>query len=1009
MPPFRLPGRDSGPGRCTALLALLAVLLAAASPAQEIPEKRRPGHRSRLELPDRPLRPVRPRQDPGAPSPAADEEEPEAAPASWWDGQEIAGAERIVQVFRDFEGLPDPDPAQRRAALERLQAFGLRTRPVALRALECPHLPSVLLAAKLLEAVGEPEDAPRLVDLASGLGYVEGAVACLETSLRLNGGWMPHRAVRLLEHPEKKLRIAAEARLLKGLREEHLKPLLQVLRFGRDSDARLRAARLLARAREDWPEDEELRRGLREVLRGAPVSVAFVAAEALAGRPAPGDCAWLREELERTEAEDELAWFLYARLLQQDRSEELLVDDALVERLIPLLDRSDPFLAGAAAALLAEYEFRSDAETGLVALERPILHRLVRAVGGAEFYPQYARFSPVAEESLKRFTGEDFGGEDRSAWLAWMVENIDTFRAVRGTLHVGLEEAPRLMVRWSRAGGPERILAGPEAEDPPPGARLLGPRSLERVLGILEEARLLGTRILPGTYGPDGEPLRSRLEIAVGDRRKRLAFRGPAGLDWVPDLLARLDSLHAETSWQSLAHGPGARDFILARLESWDAAGAAERLRMKVEMTRGQVEGLSDEVLDAWCRELVADPGIARHWEPALARELLEHLPARQHAPDTARALLKAALLVPDPGLAGPLLARTEDLDEPLRSELVQAGLERLGTEAAVGALQDPRLHVRVAAVRALRRGGSEAVAALEGALGDENPLVVRMALRSLGEIADPGVLGAVLNHAGPGFPREVRKEALWALGRLGVSSPGVLGVFRDAARDGDAGVRLAAVDGLGNLPGEAVQDLFRELFPAFAATPLEVSFLRVLERRGAGSTRRVLRAHLDSQDSGVARRAALQAGRLGDPAAAPRLMALLPEMPRDPELLDALTFTLCTDFRHTPDPAGVYESWWRENQGVSPAEWLRRSASERGLVLPERFADPREEETALAVPALLDLLENGPSFLRPATSYWLERLTGVDAPALYGSSPRPLVQEVARVWHDWLKGRDRG
>lgn len=977
--------------RCPALLAV--VLAAGSIPAQQ-PGPATRGGRGKLELPSPPAgQPQAKTQEPAAP----------AAPSAFW-GPEPS---RIEEVFVRFERLAEITEATVRAYLDELRGFGLGSRDTALRALASPHPPSVALAARLLEAVGKAEDADALVEASGVAGEVEAAGACLEAAARLTGGWLPERAVRLLDHPQRNLRAVAEARLQRLPHPTHVAPLLQSLRYGRDADVRVRAARLLRSFRGQ----EDVRAALRDGLADPSVPVSFEAAETLAGTGRPEDVAWVRGQILATPPGGEQAYLLYALLRQQQTLDFLLVDEELLPRLRVALREPDLFLSGAAAAALAEYHFRSDSEEGIGALERDVVHALVRSVAGVTFYPQYARFSPLAEASLRRITGEDFAGQDRSAWLKWLVEGRETFRAVRGVLALGPADLPRVRVTWRSGTDPARTLAGAEVagEDlGPAGAavRWLGPRDVERLVAALEQAGILDVQVLPGTYGPAEDEVASEVEVAAGARRKRLAFRGAAAAGWLPALLSALEDQWRGSAWQLLAATDSGTAFVQKHLGEWDAAGPEERRQLAVAWTRGRTRELSDTALEAWCSHLAAEPGLDASWNLALAAELLAEIPRRAESRAAALALLQAGLRAADASLLEPFLESAGELAEPLRSDLLLEGLLRFPLDTvAASARSDERLSVRVAALRALGRAGGAGGDVLLASLGDPNPLVVRMAVRSLAEAGLREAVPQLVSLAEPGRPKEVRKEALWALGQLG--SPEGVAVLAVAARDEDAGVQLAAIGALGRVGGAAAEAAFAELFPLFCGTALEAPFLRALEGRGAGATRAVLRGHLEALDPAVARRAALHSGRLGDPAAAPFLVAMIPESPRDEELLDALAAALCADFRHTPDPAGVYTAWWRDHSRRPPAEWLAQAAAEAGITLPPGF--DRREGAAAAGKALLELLETGPAYLRPAAAYYLEQVTGLDAPALYGSTPKPVVQQLAQGWRAWVESRANG
>lgn len=122
---------------------------------------------------------------------------------------------------------------------------------------------------------------------------------------------------------------------------------------------------------------------------------------------------------------------------------------------------------------------------------------------------------------------------------------------------------------------------------------------------------------------------------------------------------------------------------------------------------------------------------------------------------------------------------------------------------ALVGALGDEDGETRKYAVRALIKFGSEAVPSLVEALESQAPLVRRYAVRGLGEIRDPTAAGPLLAVEG----KIDRQVFLWALGRLG--DPRGYPLIAPAAGDPDWRIRLAAVQALGDLGDEhAVPEL---------------------------------------------------------------------------------------------------------------------------------------------------------------------------------------------------------
>jgi hypothetical protein len=310
-------------------------------------------------------------------------------------------------------------------------------------------------------------------------------------------------------------------------------------------------------------------------------------------------------------------------------------------------------------------------------------------------------------------------------------------------------------------------------------------------------------------------------------------------------------------------------------------------------------------------------------------------------------------------------------------------------------------LPVRVAAASALAEGGSDAIPALLNALELDDVLVVRVALNSLGTIGDTAALQPVLQLATSSSPREVRKEAILALGSF--ADPIILDALLEAAYADDFGTKLAAISSLRKVPGADADRLFAEILPHFLATNLESRFDQSLRARGAGIARQTYRGFLEGGKKSIRRRAAILSGRIGEPAAVPILMDLLPQTPHDTEVLDALAMSTCADFRSTPDPAGVYAVWWRDHVGQDSSLWLVDGLKGRNFDLVEHFVKGSGAKLQTIVGDLLNVLNNGPAHLRPAVAVYLTSLTGIDAPPILPGLPKEEIHRLSNPWVVWL------
>lgn len=950
----------------------------------------------RLQIPP----PVKPTQDPAKPvAPAATEPAPASAtlPSYWASPSNLA-----EQIFHDFEAMQSLAVPPRTAALERLRGLGLETRLTALKALGSEWGPTVLLGAELMEWVGltvseDPSDVTALVEAASRTGMVEAAGRCLDAALRLNGGSLPSRAVTLLAHPNRNVRVLAEGRLQRAPENTHLERLLQFVELGRDADVRLRAARLLG----GLAGEPEVRLALRRALRDESAEVAFSAATTLAGEARPEQVAFLVSELRQRSTGAEAGYLAFALLLQQKEHDATLIPEDALPRLEALLDDADLFASGTAGACLAEYAYRAGPERLPGSWRSRVPFVLVRAVAGVVFYPQFARFSELAESALERISGEVF--PDRRDWLAWMdglgKGGLDF---LRGHLEIPADGLTRLRLAWSRPGvrSETRVLAGGDAWLLA-SERLAGKRTLESLHQQLAQSGMLTSVAGSNRFGAEEDPVGAILEIRLANQRKRLMFRG-SSQSAVLELLMSCDRAWEDASWQVLAAADDdGRAFVLSQLGAMESADERERARAMTSLTRGRLAALDGASLQHWCSRLLEVRAVAEFWDAELVNEALAEVPARFGDAASALALVDLALMAPSPELAAPLADAAGSVEEPLRTRIVERGFERLGLAAAAALLNDERLSVRVAALFAVPKLGAEAVPLLRDALAATELPMQLAALRGLGELADAASLDDVLPFAAVGQPHELRKEAVWALGRLGEAR--ALPSLEEAAASEQPALRISALLAIAAIPGDEAQLALGALFPEYAGTALEGSFLRALLERGASGARRTLQPFLVSRDPVLVRRAALLGGLLGDPAVAQNLMDWLPTDPRNAELLEALASTLCVDFRTLPDPAGTYMAWWRDHANDAPSSWFANSARGSGFELAPLFADGGQARSS--VEELLRVLETGPSHLRASATYFLHDLTGVDGQIVLAATPANEVARRAHPWRAWLDG----
>ncbi len=174
---------------------------------------------------------------------------------------------------------------------------------------------------------------------------------------------------------------------------------------------------------------------------------------------------------------------------------------------------------------------------------------------------------------------------------------------------------------------------------------------------------------------------------------------------------------------------------------------------------------------------------------------------------------LRAVALGKDADLQNVLSKLLGDNDPLVRRSAAYA-LGCLGTDASAArtavetALRDERPEVRQSAAWALGRLGDEAIPALRGVLADADPLVLRDAAGSLGQLEPRAGRVAVndLARLATHADVEVKKVALFAL--VGMVKPadakssGITAPLQKALLDGDEEVRRNAAFALSNIGG---------------------------------------------------------------------------------------------------------------------------------------------------------------------------------------------------------------
>ncbi len=949
---------------------------------------------------------------PPAPTPKPAETEQSAQKSADADAaakQQTAGffaepANKIEELFNSFEAEGKMTSKVYANYLEKLRGFGLSSRPTALQALFSDHDSSVQLAAEILEWVGRISDTEQLVNAASVAVNIDAVIQCLDSAASLQGGQLPSIASGLLDHPRRQVRTIIETRLSESVNEAYLPKLLQYIAYGRDADLRLRAARLLT----GYANNSDARQALRKALNDKSVSVALQAVTALVGDGSEVEIAALSQEFIDARNDVEASYLLFGLLEAQENISASVIDPLLEPRMREMSQRKDIFISAIGSAGLAEQLFRSQLVEPLKGLEEQVVYNLVRAVGGIEFYPQYARFSKLAQGSLSRVTGESMIGLPASAWVNWFEENKSDVQLVRGRIDITPLDLPRLRVSITEVNGEAKVLCGSSAPFVY-GNRMIGSAGQSQVFAMLNEYSILKATLHPGDLGLSTAPLRLTFEVSLGEQRKVLRFRGSAGEPWLSKLVADFNDIYSATGWQTLASsGPDGLAFIMQNLSEFDSSllDSTARGKLMIELSSGRLAVLDESALTAWLTELSSLPQREQFWSSSLSAELYVSAQLHSHNFQIAQSCIKLALSDTSPELFAMAIDTALQQAEGQRSASCVLVLDSYPLEQRHAALSDSRELVRLSAINSLSALGESAVPAIESALTDESLVVVHTALGALGKLRAVSALPAISSFVAAEYADNTRSIALNTISSIGDESS--LKLLRETSRDFSAVVRVASIEAITKIDGVEATDLLSELFADFAGTSLESSFQHALFMRGAAACRLVLRPYIfDSEDIELVQRAAIHAGLSGEPAVAPILMQMLTESPRSEEILNALVSSTGSDNRNQLLPAGVYAAWWEVHSQDMPRDWLREGLITSGFELDEYFDDPTRCNPKLSVEQLLKGLQSGPARLRALCAYFLYNITNVDAQVILHGTPSGELLRRAQPWQDWLDNLD--
>ncbi len=818
-------------------------------------------------------------------------------------------------------------------------------------ALASDHAPTLVVAARVLLGSGDALDDELVVRRLKGR-VPNGACAPLLDALSEVD---PVRAepslyAELLAHPQGAMRAAAQRRLA-PMPPSVLVDVLSVPLQSRLADARLRALQLLSTVSD--PRAIEL---IFTCLADPAPEVAHRASDALAVSASED----VPRELLRRAFDGR--WLLranaFALLSLMDR-EDLRLEPVLapehVDALLGGLSANDAFVSGTCAAALAGIGFRTEDAAATPWLDKQVPERLVVALSGREFHADYSALQPAALRRLTLISGESFG-TDGGRWVSWWVGAEKGFSARRASLPYTAEDMATLRIDLltSVSGEASLRLLGPSPDagngaTPVPRTQFLSASQASQLCEVLQAEGLFSASRLPGSRGSGKRGSRT-LEIALGGRSKVFTFSAEASEPWFARAISSVQALAERNRWQ-LYPVPGIELDARAAFQHdgawWDGdASELERDQRLKERVLGALPIVPVSGRDEGLRELERLAAAEGRLDPKDFDALLALLAEERFSGPRSHLLvglaLRAVRSAPDgvvPREAGTRLIDLLDRNlGPLAGEDLTQVLEAMGPEAVRAAAHAERpLQRAVAATLLARQTSDEDFQLLLGLLADKDPEVEIAAVRAIGAQKVDAGRTEVLVRARVGEPA-LRAVALEAAGQLGGEN--ALDVLVVGLSDPDLQVAAGAARGLAALADPSTATMLVAVLGRAQDDPLVAPARRGLLAMGQGAWPELQRA-MRAPGSHARREAALLLSLQSVAEAAPILMSVLAENPKDGRVALELAIVTGVDLRAEPDPAAAWLTWWTSVLHDEPLAWFLAALERAGVPTPEAAAFP--------------------------------------------------------------------
>lgn len=827
---------------------------------------------------------------------------------------------------------------------------------------------------------------------------------------------------------------------------EHL-PLLEPLLHAKAADTRKYAVELLGKI-----DNEDALTLLLKSLGDASPLVAYHASTILGYKDSQPVRKSLLELVTATDPRLR-GYGILALLGQEEKTDRPVFTDVWIPTLLSALRHQDYFVRGTAAAALVNVGFITENKEITEVMDKELAPVLIEVIAGKQFFRDYMSLRPTAYSKLVQLTGKDFGS-DIKGWWGWWHSNNNRFRAIRLLKGISLEEVGEMALEYRSEGGMENqhflLLASS-------GKAKLFPKKADRLtvildyeqttgmLNLLQKVRLWELEKLYGTERPNTNV--HTLELTLKNRVKKITVYGQSGGVIAP-VTAEIVRLAQENSWQMYWDSSEYQDW-----EKWYDQEAAWFQSNKDPALRDK--HLKQMIIKAygWLPVEVRDKAAGELWElmqkdSYLSKGSIElaimHIQAESETAKRGELLVRCVSQTKESFAITALvdiLRRRYSLSMRKRIELLLANAEKSLLLQYIKH-SDPHLRSIAAEMLGKRPAEETVILYLIGMLQDERHEVKQSVVSALGQLRAKIAWEPVVKMVNDRKElAEVRQCAILALTQI--DKEAALSTLLERLKENEPGIRMAATQAIAEIGDNAsVQTLLALLRgdPAreirqMAAHSLVVlkekpgvvdSLLKIASSRhdldsrilalqsladiGSAQTSLPLSKLLEDPQEEIRIHAALACSVFYDTKAIPVLIAALGNRLYNQPIRKELEKITLKSFSERDDLAAqaCYEEWWRNYGQLSPRQWFFDGLAAKGYEVDTLLDYLLGAPANMAIPVLLQALQDRDWFIRAAAVRVLEECTGKSFGKLDAYSGKQTAQKIRDDWNDWYRQQEK-